>query len=77
MAPVETRRLAATDRAALAAAVDRARDAAEFRASSDADAAFFLQSWEFDPSIVGGAFDGEELVGFVSGKKVQKWMVKG
>jgi len=68
VAPVETRRLAATDRAALAAAVDRARDAAEFRASSDADAAFFLQSWEFDPSIVGGAFDGEELVGFVSGE---------
>jgi mycothiol synthase len=49
--------------------VDAARAAGSFRASSDPEAAFFLKSFDLDPSIVGGAFEvGGDLVGFVSGE---------
>jgi mycothiol synthase len=65
---VDVRRLRAADQPALAAAVARAREAGEFRASSDPDAAFFLQAFDYDPSIVGGAFSDGELLGFVSGE---------
>ena len=66
MTSVEVRRLVHADLPALSDAVDRARDAGEFRASSDADATFFLKSVGVEPALVGGAFDGESLVGFVS-----------
>lgn len=60
------RRLSADDLPALTREVDRARAAGEFRASSDADAAWFLKSFELDPGIAAGAFDGDDLVGFIS-----------
>jgi len=66
MRPVKVRRLVAADLPALAPAVDRARAAGEFRASSDADAEYVMKSFALDPGIVAGAFDGEELVGFIS-----------
>jgi mycothiol synthase len=66
VAPVEVRTLTAADLPALARAVDRARAAGEFRASSDADAEYILKAFAVDPSIVAGAFDGDGLVGFVS-----------
>jgi mycothiol synthase len=68
LSPVEVRRLAATDQPALAAEVDRARRAGEFRASSDPEGAFFLQAVGHDPSIVGAAFESGDLVGFISGE---------
>ncbi|HEY8438178.1 MAG TPA: GNAT family N-acetyltransferase [Candidatus Limnocylindrales bacterium] len=66
MTPPAVRRLVGADLGALSAEVDRAREAGEFRASSDADGAFFLKSVAVDPSLVGGAFDGDALVGFIS-----------
>lgn len=67
MPGVVTRVLEPGDREPLAAAVDRARTAGEFRPSSDPDAAFFLKSFDLDPRLVGGAFDDHGgLVGFVS-----------
>jgi mycothiol synthase len=66
MAPVAARRLSAADLPALAAEVDRARAAGEFRASGDPDAHFFLKGVELDPTLVGGAFDEDELIGFAS-----------
>ena len=65
MTPLDVRRLVHTDLASLAAEVDRARERGEFRASSDADAAFFLKSVTVDPSLVGGAFDRDELLAFI------------
>jgi mycothiol synthase len=62
----EVRRLTAADRAALAVEVERARAAGEFRASSDEEARFFLKSFELDPTMVAGAFEGDALVGFVA-----------
>jgi mycothiol synthase len=66
VAPPAVRRLTAADRPALGREVERARGAGEFRASSDADAEYFLKSFELDPGIAAGAFDGAELVGFAS-----------
>jgi mycothiol synthase len=66
VAAVEVRRLTGADLPALAVEADRARAAGEFRASSDADAEFFLKSIALDPALVTGAFDGSDLVGFVS-----------
>ena len=66
MAPLEVRRLTAADHPALSDEVDRARAAGDFRVSSDADAEYFLKSFDLDPGIVAGAFDGDEIVGFVS-----------
>jgi mycothiol synthase len=63
---IAARQLTALDLPALANEVERARDAGEFRASGDADAHFFLKASELDPTLVGGAFDGDELVGFIS-----------
>ena len=66
MALVEVRRLTGADLPALGVEVDRARAAGEFRASSDADAEFFAKSVAVDPALVTAAFDGGDLVGFVS-----------
>ena len=66
MAPIAARRLSTADLSTLAAEVDRARAAGEFRASGDPDAHFFLKAIELDPTLAGGAFDGDELVGFTS-----------
>jgi len=63
---VEVRRLTADGIPALAREVDRARAAGEFRASSDPAAEFFVKSAAVDPGLVAGAFEGDELVGFVS-----------
>lgn len=66
---VAVRRLTAADLPALATEVDRAHAAGDFRASSDADAEFFLKSVAVDPSMVAGAFaDDGSLVGFASGE---------
>ncbi len=54
------------DRVELGREVERARAAGEFRASSDAAGSFFLRSFDLDHRLVGGAFDGDRLVGFVS-----------
>jgi len=66
VALVEVRRLTGADLPALGVEVDRARAAGEFRASSDADAEFFAKSVAVDPALVTAAFDGGDLVGFVS-----------
>ncbi|HLO36497.1 MAG TPA: GNAT family N-acetyltransferase [Candidatus Deferrimicrobium sp.] len=66
MAAPEVRPLTAADLAALTREVDRARAAGEFRASSDDEAVYFLSSFGLDPGIAAGAFEGDELVGFVS-----------
>lgn len=66
MALVEVRRLTGADLPALGVEVDRARAAGEFRASSDADSEFFAKSVAVDPALVTAAFDGDNLVGFVS-----------
>ena len=60
----DIRRLTADDVPRLAGPVERARAAGEFKASSDADAQFFLKSVALDPRIVTAAFDDAELVGF-------------
>jgi mycothiol synthase len=62
----DIRRLTADDVPRLAGPVERARAAGEFKASSDADAQFFLKSVALDPRIVTAAFDDAELVGFIS-----------
>ncbi len=55
------------DHPALAAEVNRARLAGEFRASSDPDAKFFMRAFEFAPNLVAGAFGAAgDLVGFIS-----------
>jgi len=66
VASIAARRLTTLDLPALAAEVERARTAGEFRASSDSEAHFFLKTSELDPSLVGGAFEGDALVGFIS-----------
>ena len=65
-ATVAVRRLEPADRDELTREVDRARAAGEFRASSDAAGSFFLRSFDLDHRRVGGAFDRDELVGFIS-----------
>jgi mycothiol synthase len=64
--PARVRRLTAGDLRALSSEVARARAAGEFGASSDPDGAYILKSFALDPTIFGGAFEGEELVAFVS-----------
>ncbi|HLO36597.1 MAG TPA: GNAT family N-acetyltransferase [Candidatus Deferrimicrobium sp.] len=63
---MEVRRLSADDLPALAREVERARAAGEFRASSDDEGQFFLKWFVLDPAIVGGALDGDDVVGFVA-----------
>lgn len=61
------RPIATADHPALAGEVGRARLAGEFQASSDPEAKFFLQSFDFAPSPMAGAFDADgELLGFIS-----------
>jgi mycothiol synthase len=64
------RRLVPADLPALTPLVERARDAGEFRASSDPHATFFLRAVEFAPNPVAlaseASADGERLTGFVS-----------
>ncbi len=66
MPTVEVRCLTATDLQAITPGVDRAREAGEFRASSDDEAHWFLSSFRLDPSIAAGAFEDGALVGFIS-----------
>jgi mycothiol synthase len=66
MPAVELRPLTAADRAALAVEYERARVAGELRASSDADGSFGMRVFDLDPSIVGGAWLDDALVGFIS-----------
>jgi len=66
MAPVEVRGLTAADLPDLTREVDRARAAGEFHASADAEAEHFLKTFALDPHLVAGAFDDDDLVGFVS-----------
>ena len=67
MTEVTLRRLAADDLDGLRPVVERARQAREFRGSSDPEGAFFLKSFEFFPHPVELALtpDGA-VVGFVS-----------
>lgn len=61
------RPIAASDHPALEAEVSRARLAGEFRGSSDPEAKFFMQSFDFAPSPMAGAFDAHgDLLGFIS-----------
>jgi mycothiol synthase len=64
--PVEVRRLTAADLPALSSEVERARTGGDLRASSDPAALFFLEAARLDPSILGGAFADDGLVGWVS-----------
>ncbi|MBA2382164.1 MAG: GNAT family N-acetyltransferase [Chloroflexi bacterium] len=63
---VEVGRLTGENLPALTVEIDRARAAGELRASADADAEYFLKSFAVDPTIVTGAFAGDELIGFIS-----------
>jgi mycothiol synthase len=63
---VEVRVLMPSDSEGLAAEIRRAGTAGELRASSDVKGTFVMQSFAVDPSLFGGAFDGGDLVGFVS-----------
>jgi mycothiol synthase len=64
---VIVRPIAPSDHPALEAEVNRARVAGEFRGSSDPEAKFFLQSFDFAPSPVAGAFGADgKLLGFIS-----------
>jgi mycothiol synthase len=65
VAGVEVRRITAADLPAVAAEVERARTAGEFRASADPDATFILKSLEIDPMLAAAAFDRERVVGLV------------
>lgn len=64
---IVVRRLEANEIAALKPAVERATAAGEFAASSDAQAAFFLRSFDFAPSPVAVALAGDgTVIGFIS-----------
>jgi mycothiol synthase len=64
---VVIRPIANADHPALEAEVNRARLAGEFRGSSDPEAKFFMQSFDFAPSPMAGAFGpGGALLGFIS-----------
>jgi mycothiol synthase len=64
---VIVRAIAPSDHLALEAEVNRARLAGEFRGSSDPEAKFFMQSFDFAPSPMAGAFEADGgLVGFIS-----------
>lgn len=67
MTEVTLRRFEPDDLAALGPAVERARQAGEFRASSDPDGTFFLRSFEFfgHPVELAVASDGA-VIGFIS-----------
>jgi mycothiol synthase len=73
MPAVDYRRLTAADLPALAAEVARAAEAGELRASSDPEAVGFLKVLAIEPDLAGLAFDGPDLVGFVSSEA--KWIV--
>jgi mycothiol synthase len=64
--PVEVRRLTAADLPAFSREVERARTAGEFAASSDDVGQFLVKAFALDPSIASGAFDRDDLIGFVS-----------
>ncbi len=66
MSEVAVRVLAPGDAGGLADAVAAGREHEEFRASSDAEGLFITKAFEYDPSIFGGAFDGDRLIGLVS-----------
>ena len=63
---VAVRRLSAADAEALGVEFERAKATGDMRASSDPDAAFFMKNFPVDPSLVGGAFVGDQLVGYIS-----------
>jgi mycothiol synthase len=58
--------LTATDTAALGAEMARAVPAGDMLASSDPAGTFVMKSFGVHPELFAGAFDGDELVGFVS-----------
>jgi mycothiol synthase len=62
---VDLRVLVPSDRAAVAAELERARVAGEIRASSDPELTFTLQILDVQPAWFGGAFDADALIGFV------------
>jgi mycothiol synthase len=65
-ADVAVRRLTAADLPALEREVERARGAGEFGASSDDAGQFLVKSFALDSSMAGGAYHGDDLVGFVA-----------
>ena len=63
---IVVRALTAGDVSGFAAAVQAGRSHGEFRASSDAEGTFIGKAFDLDPSLFGGAFAGENLIGLVS-----------
>jgi hypothetical protein len=63
---VERRLFTAADSEALTREMARAVGAGDMLASSDPTASFVMKSFALDPGQFAGAFDGPELVGFVS-----------
>ena len=66
MSEVTVRVLGPGDAAGLAGAVAAGREHEEFRASSDAEGLFITKAFAYDPSIFGGAFAADRLIGLVS-----------
>ena len=63
---IVVRELVAGDAPGFLAAVQAGRDHGEFRASSDAEGTFIGKAFGLDPSLFGGAFAGDNLIGLVS-----------
>jgi len=66
MTEIAVRRLTTGDAAGFGAAVRAGQAHGEFRGSSDPEGTFILRMFDADPSIFGGAFAGDRLVGLVS-----------
>ena len=66
MDEIAVRQLTAADAAGVAGAVAAGREHGEFRASSDTEGTFIPKAFDLDPSIFGGAFAHERLIGLVS-----------
>jgi mycothiol synthase len=65
-ASIACRRLEAADTEALGAAIARAVPDGDMLASSDPAGAFVMKTFGLDPGRFAGAFEGKELVGYVS-----------
>ena len=66
MTGVAVRVLTAADADGFGQALTAGREHAEFRGSSDADGMFMPRAFEIDPTLFGGAFSGERLIGLIS-----------
>jgi mycothiol synthase len=62
---IERRALGPADGEALGHAINEALEAGDMEASSDPEAAYIMKTFAADPGQFGGAFDGDDLIGFV------------